>query len=74
MIKVLLMVGRKSGITVEQFRDYYEGNHASLAVRTLPASRKYARNYPESSFGEMPSARGRGRATQPQLRTTAPVR
>lgn len=52
MIKVLLTVRRKPGLTVGQFRDYYEGNHAPLAVRTLTALRKYARNYLESSFGE----------------------
>lgn len=45
MIKWVLLVRRKPGITPEQFRDHYENTHAPLAMRLLPGVRRYVRNY-----------------------------
>jgi uncharacterized protein (TIGR02118 family) len=47
MIKLVMMVRRKSDLTVEQFRDHYERVHAPLALSILTPLRAYARSYPE---------------------------
>jgi uncharacterized protein (TIGR02118 family) len=45
MVKVMLLVKRKSGWTPEDFRRRYEQGHAPLARSVLPLLRKYRRNY-----------------------------
>ena len=44
MVKWVLFVRRKQGLTIEEFRDHYENVHAPLAKRLLPI-RRYERNY-----------------------------
>jgi uncharacterized protein (TIGR02118 family) len=44
MIKVMLFLKRKPGLTHEEFRNYYESTHAPLALRHTPLE-KYARNF-----------------------------
>jgi hypothetical protein len=45
MIKVMLFVKRKEGLTREAFRDRYETGHVPLAIRELEHLRGYARNF-----------------------------
>ncbi len=46
MTKVVLLMKRKPGLSLEAFRDYYERNHAPLAKRLLGAFMlDYRRNY-----------------------------
>lgn len=42
---VVGLVKKKAGLTDQQFRDYYEDNHAPLVVRTLPYIAGYTRRY-----------------------------
>jgi uncharacterized protein (TIGR02118 family) len=45
MIKVVLLVRRKPGITREEFRRYYESRHAPLAASQLRSCLRYVRNF-----------------------------
>ncbi len=45
MKKLILFVNREPSLTHQQFRDYYEANHAPLAKSLLPHLLHYARNY-----------------------------
>jgi uncharacterized protein (TIGR02118 family) len=45
MIKTILFVKRRADLTHEEFRAYYENNHAPLAISVLPWLRRYVRNY-----------------------------
>lgn len=45
MIKVVLLVRRKDGISREEFRRYYESRHAPLAASQLRSCVRYVRNF-----------------------------
>lgn len=45
MIKVLLFVKRKEGLTREAFRERYEAGHVPLAIKELEHLRGYKRNF-----------------------------
>ncbi len=45
MIKTMLFVKRKNGLSMEEFIRHYEEVHAPLAVRLIPKLKKYTRNY-----------------------------
>ena len=47
MIKVIIFIAAKAGISREAFRDYYETNHVPLVRRLLPMIGRYTRNYLE---------------------------
>jgi uncharacterized protein (TIGR02118 family) len=44
MFKVIVLLKRKHGMTVEEFREYYEKKHVELITANVPM-RKYVRNY-----------------------------
>ena len=44
-MKMLVFFRRRSDISAEAFRDYYEGHHAPLARRLFPYIADYRRNY-----------------------------
>jgi hypothetical protein len=48
MKKVITLIARKHGTTREQFKDYYEQNHAPLGTRYFPFD-KYVRNHLKES-------------------------
>lgn len=58
LIKVVTFLKRKKGMTREEFRDFYENNHAALFVKYLsnPGIVRYARRYvtaiPDAITGE----------------------
>jgi hypothetical protein len=58
MIKVVMLFKRKEGISREEFRDYYENNHAKLFEPYLrhPGVKRYVRRYltpmPDQISGE----------------------
>lgn len=43
--KILLLMKRKPGTTMEQFKDYYENHHVPLAMKTPSAATRYIRRY-----------------------------
>lgn len=43
--KILLFMKRKPGMSVEAFRDYYEGSHAPLAETYSQGVARYVRRY-----------------------------
>lgn len=45
MVKIAFMLKRKANLTPEEFRDYYERNHAPLARRLLPLFQEYSRYF-----------------------------
>ncbi len=45
MIKVLVFIKKRPDLDRDQFRDYYERNHAPLVNRLLPFYQEYNRNY-----------------------------
>ena len=45
MVKVIAMLKRKPGISLEEFRKHYEEVHAPLALNLVSTIRKYVRNY-----------------------------
>ncbi|MFC1999714.1 EthD domain-containing protein [Chloroflexota bacterium] len=45
MIKRMVFLKRKQGVTPEEFREQYEEVHVPLALEFLTTVRKYVRNY-----------------------------
>jgi len=45
MIKVMLFVKRKPGLSREEFRERYEAGHVPLAIKELTHLRQYVRNF-----------------------------
>jgi uncharacterized protein (TIGR02118 family) len=46
VIKVMVLLSRKEGLTREQFKQYYEERHAPLIASLLRSVVQYKRNYP----------------------------
>ena len=49
MRKVIILINAKLGLSPAAFRDYYESNHAPLAMRMFPMVKEYRRNYIDRS-------------------------
>jgi uncharacterized protein (TIGR02118 family) len=45
MFKIIILSKRKAGISMQEFRDYYETRHAVLAPSLTPLVRGYVRHY-----------------------------
>lgn len=45
MFKAFVLLKRKDGMSVEDFRSYYETTHAKLGKDMLPNAKKYVRHY-----------------------------
>jgi len=45
MIKVMMMVKRKPGISKEEFYDYWKNVHGPLVAKSIPSLRKYVQNH-----------------------------
>jgi uncharacterized protein (TIGR02118 family) len=45
MFKLIIMARRKPGLSMDEFRDYYEKHHAVLVRKITPTMRAYRRNY-----------------------------
>jgi uncharacterized protein (TIGR02118 family) len=45
MFKLIIMARRKPGMSMAEFRDYYEKHHAVLVRKITPLMRRYRRNY-----------------------------
>ena len=45
MFKLIIMAKRKPGMSMDEFRDYYEKRHAVLVRKITPMMRRYRRNY-----------------------------
>ncbi len=55
MVKVMALLKRKNGITLEEFSRYWRETHAPLALKTLPGLRRYVQNHAlRLSKGEPP--------------------
>ena len=50
MPKLIALIVKQPQLTADEFKDYYEANHAPLVSRLLPMIDRYTRSYmPESS-------------------------
>lgn len=47
MHKLLLFLKRKPGLSLEEFRDYYEGQHVPLVMKYMAGPERYFRRYLE---------------------------
>jgi len=45
MLKQVVLLKRRDGMSMEEFIDYYENHHAKLGVRYMPLARRYVRRY-----------------------------
>ena len=45
MFKIVLTVKKRSGLTRQQFIDYYEGRHTVLVRKMVPDAPLYRRNF-----------------------------
>jgi uncharacterized protein (TIGR02118 family) len=45
MIKFVVMLKKKAGMTRSEFIEYYENHHAKLVKENIPSLREYRRNY-----------------------------
>jgi hypothetical protein len=45
MFKVMILLKRRPGLSMEEFIDYYENHHAPLGVRFAPNMIHYSRHY-----------------------------
>lgn len=45
MVKSMVLLKRKPGLSVEEFRRHYETVHAPMAVELFPMMKRYVRNY-----------------------------
>jgi uncharacterized protein (TIGR02118 family) len=50
MFKVMILIKRKNGMSVEAFRNYYETKHAPLGASKIPNLKRYVRHF-ISPFG-----------------------
>ena len=55
VIKRMVMIRRKTGTTHEQFRAYYEANHATMAMRLFPMFGTYKRNFIQPNAARLPA-------------------
>ena len=66
MIKLLATMAAKEGLSLADFRDHYEIQHAPLALKLFPMIRGYRRNYLERGAW-FPTANGAAAATHSSL-------
>ena len=45
MVKLIAMLKRKSGITMEEFSQYWHEKHGPLALTIMPGVKKYIQNH-----------------------------
>jgi uncharacterized protein (TIGR02118 family) len=64
MLKAVVLLKRKQGLTPEQFIHHYENNHVPLVRRLLPSIGRYVRNY--LSDTSLSAARQAGGADSPR--------
>jgi len=50
MFKVMILIKRKNGMSVKDFREYYESTHAPLGASKIPNLKRYVRHF-VSSYG-----------------------
>ncbi|RJG01340.1 EthD domain-containing protein [Noviherbaspirillum sedimenti] len=45
MLKQIVLLKRRPGMTMEEFKDYYENVHSKLGEKYMPLARRYFRRY-----------------------------
>jgi len=45
MFKILLFMKRRPGMSIEEFRDYYENHHVPLCLKSAGGMKRYIRRY-----------------------------
>jgi uncharacterized protein (TIGR02118 family) len=45
MFKIMILIKRRPGMSMDEFIDYYENHHAPLGVRVVPGMTEYTRRY-----------------------------
>jgi hypothetical protein len=55
--KILLFLKRRPGMTVEEFRDYYENHHAPFCKKYVSSAKRYVRRFldplPDKNTGQI---------------------
>jgi uncharacterized protein (TIGR02118 family) len=54
MFKAVVLIKKKRGMPMEEFKRYYEEHHAPLRARSVPNLRRYIRRYLET-YGSDPA-------------------
>jgi uncharacterized protein (TIGR02118 family) len=54
MIKMMVLIKRKEGISSEAFRDHYENVHVPLIRKLHPMIKTYRRNYIDADLSALP--------------------
>ncbi len=44
--KIMIFLKRRPGLSIEDFRDYYENHHVPLCLKYAAGLKRYARHYP----------------------------
>jgi uncharacterized protein (TIGR02118 family) len=57
MIKMMVLIKAKPGISLAAFREYYESKHVPLIRRLHPTIAEYRRNYIDPNRTELPPGR-----------------
>lgn len=63
MLKVIVLLRRKAGLSTEQFVDHYENRHVPLVREVLPSIGRYVRNYLDTN--SLSAGRQEGDAPSP---------
>src|ERR1700731_1306740 len=72
MVRLIILLKRKPGVTPEEFRQYYENHHVPLVMRhTGHFTQAYRRHYPSLEFARADSDRTSGDFREAAL--TAPT-
>jgi hypothetical protein len=45
MLKQIVLLKRRPGMSIEQFKEYYETKHSLLGIKYMPKARRYFRRY-----------------------------
>ena len=51
MFKLAILLKRRAGLSVEEFRDYYESRHVPLCMTYMAGAARYVRRYPVVGAG-----------------------
>ncbi|HYH51671.1 MAG TPA: EthD domain-containing protein [Acidimicrobiia bacterium] len=52
MFKIMILIKRRAGMSMDDFIDYYENHHAPLGLRAVPNMKGYTRRYLTPLGGE----------------------
>src|ERR1700722_2934362 len=57
-VKIIALFRRKSGLSMQEFMEYYENKHVPMILKIAPFMMDYRRNFVRSGSEEMPAVIG----------------